>query len=155
MSVVLFWQWCDSRGPVAVEGHLGLRIWQLHCALWPQAHSLCCCQRMCVCVCVSVLLFIAHVLYVCLLSSVFIEIPHYLAGKQQPIKITAICMPKLQPIYPGSLLKVQGFNMQRVWARRWVRLSCAQHRGDKAKETSRCRLAWRTINSTPTLLKYI
>lgn len=49
-----------------------------------------------------------------LVSSVFIEIPHYLAGKQQPIKISAICMPELQPIYPRSLLKVQGFNMQCV-----------------------------------------
>lgn len=86
-------------------------------------------NNVCVCVC---LCFCSSHMYVCLLSSVFIEIPHYLAGKQQPIKSTAICMPKPQPIYPGSLLKVRAFNMQCVWVWQWVSISCAQRQADKA-----------------------
>ena len=43
------------------------------------------------CVFVRVSVVSSHV-YVCLSSSVFIEIPYNLVGKQQPIKITAFCM---------------------------------------------------------------
>lgn len=41
--------------------------------------------------CVRVFVCASHM---CLSSSVFIEISHNLAGKQQPIKITTICMHK-------------------------------------------------------------
>lgn len=137
-----------GRGPGATESHLGLRIWQLHGSLWPQAHSPCCCQRM------RVFVRVSH-MCVFLSMSISITIPHNLVGKQQPIKITAICMHKPRPIYPGSLVKVQGFIMQCVWARLWVSIMHGVWgmESNKATTTSHCTQPPENFNLKP-LISY-
>ena len=102
--------------------------------------------------CVLACVCVTHIAYVCRSSSIFIEIPRNLVGEQQPIKITAICMHKPEPIYPGSLLKVQGFNMQCVWARLWVSIDYARQRGDsqtKLHKTSHCTQTPESRNPKP------
>lgn len=107
--------WCESPGPGAIWGSAFDYYTKI---LWPRAHSRCCCLR------IYVSSQKKSDVNVCLLLCVFIGILSNLAGKQQPIKTTAMCRHKPEPIYPGRLPKRMSVYMHSVQTWLWVRILC-------------------------------